>query len=203
MLKLSIDIKQKQNHKKEGSIGGCESTKSCFGCFIQLCFFCVMLVILNFPKLNIVVGQRTRIDQQQATEETLSGQRKVLAYSKEIVPPLTRGLPSFTRQSLQRSRLKTLGLTRVAELNQPQLRWMRLMLQPVTHTFMISTVYVGMPLGSGDVGPWSITMSDLLHFSPQIRFGSSTASFPAQAHESCKEKKKGKRVFKLVTKVGQ
>lgn len=76
------------------------------------------------------------------------------------------------------------------------------MLQPVTHTFMISTVYVGMPLGSGDVGPWSITMSDLLHFSPQIRFGSSTASFPVHKHMNHVKKKKEKEGLSLQLKLG-
>jgi len=57
------------------------------------------------------------------------------------------------------------------------------MSHPLTHMFMISTVYVGMPLGSGAVGPWFITISDLLHFSPHIRFGS-IFPFPAQNPQS-------------------
>jgi hypothetical protein len=45
---------------------------------------------------------------------------------------------------------------------------------------MISTVYVGIPFGSGAVEPWLITMSDLVHLSPHILSGSNLSSVAAQ-----------------------
>lgn len=71
------------------------------------------------------------------------------------LPPLAIGIPSFTRQSSKLRRRKSVGLTRRAELNQPQVRWTLDTVHPLlTHRFIICTVYVGMPLGNGDVGPW-------------------------------------------------
>lgn len=101
----------------------------------------------------------------------------MLAYWKDIVWPLIRGFPSLTRQSSKCRRLNIRGLIRRAELNQPQLRWIPEMSQPETQTFIISTVYVGIPLGRGAVGPWFITISDFEHLSPHIRVVST--SFPA------------------------
>lgn len=77
----------------------------------------------------------------------------MLAYWKEIVCPLIRGFPSLTRQSSKCRRLNIRGLIRRAELNQPHLRWIPEISQPETQTFIISTVYVGIPLGRGAVGP--------------------------------------------------
>jgi len=85
---------------------------------------------------------------------------------------------------------------RRAELNQPHLRWMPEMSHPLTHMFMISTVYVGMPLGSGAVGPWFITISDLLHFSPHIRSGS-IFPFPAPKPESFLFRTKSNSLYQI------
>lgn len=67
--------------------------------------------------------------------------------------------PSLTRQSSNRSRRKTRGLMRRAELNQPHRTWMSPTPHPPTHVFRICTVYVGIPLGSGAVAPWYSNMS--------------------------------------------
>lgn len=63
--------------------------------------------------------------------------------------------------------------------------------QPVVQTFMISTVYVGMPLGRGAVGPWVITMSDVEHLSAHILFGcTSTSAESAQNNIKAKIKRR-------------
>lgn len=59
------------------------------------------------------------------------------------------------------------------------------MLQPLTHVFAISTVYVGMPLGSRSVGLWFICITDLLHFSSTLfplLLPSASASHIAASH---------------------
>lgn len=90
---------------------------------------------------------------------------------------MERGLPSLTRQSSNPSRLKTRGLISRAELNQPQFKCISEMSLPEVHTFMISTVYVGIPFGSDSVAPWIITISDFEHLSPHMRSGF-TPAFP-------------------------
>ena len=89
----------------------------------------------------------------------------MLAYLKEITPPLEMGFPPLTKQSFSLKRMKMFGLISVAELNMPQATWMLEMAQSVTHVFTISTVYVGIPLGRGSVGDWFIWIVDLPQFS--------------------------------------
>jgi hypothetical protein len=57
------------------------------------------------------------------------------------------------------------GLIRRAELNIPQSTWMLVILQPLMHVLTISTLYWGVPSGSGLVGACLISILDLLQCS--------------------------------------
>lgn len=87
------------------------------------------------------------------TEATANGYRNVLAYWNDILLPAFNISPSLTKQSLYLMRLNILGFIIRAELNQPQLRWILDMGQPVAHVFTICTVYVGIPFVIGGVAP--------------------------------------------------
>lgn len=65
------------------------------------------------------------------------GYSKEFEYSKDTLSPPSNGSPSFTRQSLNVSRLNTCGLISLAEANHPQATCMFLTAQSTGHKFII------------------------------------------------------------------
>ena len=82
----------------------------------------------------------------------------MLAYLKESAAPGASTLPSLTRQSSTAMRLNISGLTRVAELNSLQLRWI-LAMGTCEFVFAISTENSGIPLGRVPAGPCATEIS--------------------------------------------
>ncbi len=83
------------------------------------------------------------------------------AYSKRMISPCLRGRPPLTKQSLKATRLKILGLTSMAEANQPQYTWISDGAQSDMHVFTICTMYCGMP--EKPTWPWNMLISLFVH----------------------------------------
>ncbi len=83
------------------------------------------------------------------------------AYSKRMISPCLRGRPPLTKQSLKATRLKILGLTSMAEANQPQYTWISDGAQSDMHVFTICTMYCGMP--EKPTWPWNMLTSLFVH----------------------------------------
>lgn len=91
---------------------------------------------------------------------------KELEYEKLRMLPFFKGLPPLTRQSSYESRLKALGLTILADANQPQWKWMREGAHPETQVLTIWTMYWGIPEAVPSL--WDMLMSRSEHDPRQI-----------------------------------
>ncbi len=89
------------------------------------------------------------------------GYMNEFAYSKRMISPCLRGRPPLTKQSLKATRLKILGLTSMAEANQPQYTWISDGAQSDMHVFTICTMYCGMP--EKPTWPWNMLTSLFVH----------------------------------------
>jgi hypothetical protein len=82
----------------------------------------------------------------------------VLIWRRVLHRELASALPSLTRQSSTAMRLNISGLTRMAELNSLQLRWI-LAMGTCEFVFAISTENCGIPLGRVPAGPCATEIS--------------------------------------------